>query len=583
MMMRARGQRPASGQLARLKGAFVGVGVFSAAISILMLTGSIYMLQIYDRVLTSRSIPTLIGMSAIVVAAFALQGLLDAVRARMLARIGAMFDEGLSPKVFDLIRRATLRGARGDQATQGARDLDAVRSFLASPGPTAFFDMPFTPIFFIGCYLLHPVLGAMALFGVAMIFTFTLWTERATRKPAADQTSAGSERQLLVDASRRNAEALQAMGMGPTFRERWRSTNARFVEANLSLADSTSGIGAAAKVFRMAFQSAILGVGAYLVILQQLSPGAMIAASILAARALAPIETAVAHWKGFVAARQAFARLNASLELVGEEGARTELPPPRLSFTAEDLSVGVPGRSAPLIAGANIALKAGEGLLLIGASGSGKSTLLRSLAGVWPIQRGAARLDGATIDQWDPVQLGRHMGYMPQDVELFEGSVAENIARFLPDARDEDIVGAAKRAGAHDLILKLPDGYGTRIGEAGMTLSAGQRQRIGLARALFGEPFLLLLDEPNSNLDTDGEAALVQAVAAARARGGVAIVVSHKTSLLSAMDYVGRVHEGRLQIITRDEYRQNLMRAAQARQAETEKQAGPAATAGALR
>jgi ATP-binding cassette, subfamily C, bacterial PrsD len=559
-------KRLASDQLRKLRGSFLGIGVFSGCINVLMLAGSLYMLQVYDRVLTSRSIPTLIGISLILLAAFILQGVLDTVRTRMLARTGAQFDEALSPTIFDMMRKLPLRGARSDQSMQGVRDLDTVRGFLGGMGPTAFFDMPFMPIFFIGCFLLHPSLGVLALIGGVVIVGLTLWTERLTKKGTLALTATGSERLMLAEASRRNAEALQAMGMGAVFQERWRKVNTRFVETQLSVSDASNSIGSAAKIFRMAFQSAVLGFGAYLVILQQMSPGAMIAASILTSRALAPIETAVAHWKGFVASRQSIERLNDLMASAAAEPERTELPEPKALFTAEDLAVGIPGRQSPVVMGANLQLKGGEGLLLIGPSGSGKSTLVRSLAGVWPLLRGSVRLDGAALDQWDPQQLGRHVGYMPQDVELFEGTIAENIARFIPDANDEEIVAAAKAAGAHDLILKFAAGYDTRLGESGMTLSGGQRQRVGLARAMFRDPFLLILDEPNSNLDADGETALVEAVSAIRARGGVVIIVSHKTSLMNVMDYVGRVHDGRLHIITRDEYRQNLMKAAQASQ-----------------
>jgi ATP-binding cassette, subfamily C, bacterial PrsD len=558
--------RPASEQLKKLRGAFLGIGLFSGCINLLMLSGSIYMLQVYDRVLTSRSIPTLIGISLIVLAAFVLQGVLDAVRTRMLARTGAQFDEALSPGVFDMMRKLPLRGARSDQAMQGVRDVDTVRGFLSGAGPTAFFDMPFMPIFFIGCFLLHPYLGLLAVVGGLIIVGLTLWTERLTKKGTLALTVSGAERMMLADASRRNAEALQAMGMGDTFRERWRKVNDRFVQTQLQVADSANAIGSAAKIFRMAFQSAVLGFGAYLVIQQQMTGGAMIAASILTSRALAPIETAVAHWKGFVASRQAFHRLNEMLGQAATEEPRTALPAPKRQFTADDLAVGIPGRQMPIVAGAGVALKAGEGLLVIGPSGSGKSTLVRTLAGVWPVLRGSVRLDGAALDQWDPAQLGAHLGYMPQDVELFEGTIAENIARFQPNASDAEIVAAANAAGAHDMILKLADGYGARLGESGMTLSGGQRQRIGLARAMFRDPFLLILDEPNSNLDQDGEVALVQAVAAIKERGGIVIIVSHKTSLLNVMDYVGRVHDGRFQMITREEYRQNMMKAAQTQQ-----------------
>jgi ATP-binding cassette, subfamily C, bacterial PrsD len=553
--------KPATAELKRLGGAFSGVAVFSGCINILMLTGSIYMLQVYDRVLSSRSVPTLIGISAIVLVAFIVQGVLDSIRSRMLARIGAEFDQTLTPKVFDLMRVLPLRGVRSDQASQGVRDLDTVRGFLGSLGPTAFFDMPFMPLFFVGCFLLHPLLGVMALVGGLIIIGLTLWTERKTQQGTLAITQSGAERFMLAEASRRNAEAVQTMGMGKVFRDRWLEVNRRHVDATLTVANASSGIGAAAKVFRMAFQSAVLGVGAYLVIIQQMTPGAMIAASILTSRALAPIETAVAHWKSFVASRQSLARLNDLLAFYTDQKGKTLLPVPLKHVVAEDLAAGVPGRQIPLLVGANITLKAGSALLVMGQSGSGKSTLVRVLSGVWPAMRGSVRIDGAALDQWSDEQLGNHMGYMPQDVELFDGTVSQNIGRFLPDATDAEIVESAKAAGAHGMILKLSEGYDTRIGEGGATLSAGQRQRVGLARALFRNPFLLILDEPNSNLDAEGEMALASAIKGTRQRGGIAIIVSHKTSLVQAVDFVGLVQDGRFKMISSEEYRQNVNRA----------------------
>jgi ATP-binding cassette subfamily C protein len=555
--------RPASLALKGLRAEFFGVGLFSAFINILMLTGSIYMLQVYDRVLSSRSVPTLIGISLLVLAAFILQGILDAIRMRMLASIAGAFEEKLSPSAFEMARTFPLRGARSDQAMQGVRDLDTVRGFIGSLGPTAFFDMPFTLIFFAACYLLHPHVALLALFGGFVIIGLSLWSERKTKQATLAMTQAGAERATLLDASRRNAEALQAMGMGGAFRERWRDAADKVADIHSNIAKSSADLGSAAKIFRMAFQSAVLGYGAYLVINQQMSPGAMIAASILTSRALAPIETAVAHWKGFVAARQSMDRLNASLALLPDTDDRTRLPEPKRSFSIEDLAAAAPGMQLPLVTGAAFNLKAGEGLLVVGPSGSGKSTLIRVLAGVWPALRGKVRIDGAALDQWSPEQLGERVGYIPQDVELFEGTIAENIARFRPGFKDEEVVAAAMSAGAHELILKLPQGYGTRLGEGGATLSGGQRQRIGLARALFGDPFVIILDEPNSNLDQEGETALANAVTTAKARGAIVVIVSHKTALLNVMDYVGRVHQGRLQVITQQAYREGLAKLAQ--------------------
>jgi ATP-binding cassette subfamily C protein len=528
-----------------------------------MLTGSIYMLQVYDRVLASRSVPTLVGISLVVLAAFVIQGVLDALRTRMLSRIGAEFDRKVAPSIFDLVRTLPLKGARPEQTMQGVRDLDTVRSFLASMGPTAFFDMPFALLFCGVCYLLHPWLGLMTIAGAVIIFALTLWTERRTKDETLALARVSAEQQVLLDASRRNAEALEAMGMGSTFRDRWDEVHGRLVGAQIAVADASGGIGSAAKVFRMAFQSAVLGLGAYLVIIQQLSPGAMIAASILTSRALAPIEMAIANWRGFVGSRQALMRLNEMLRLKQMEPERTTLPAPGKSFTAEDLFVAAPGRQTPLIAGASLRLAAGDGLMIVGPSGGGKSTLLRALVGVWPALRGSVRLDGASLEHWNREQLGQHVGYMPQDVELFDGTVAQNIGRFRPGGRHQDVIAAAKAAGAHETILKLPEAYETRVGESGATLSGGQRQRIGLARALYGDPFLVVLDEPNSSLDAEGETALHEAIAGVRARGGVIVVVTHKLSITQQVNYIGRLVDGRLQVITTEEYGRNAARAAQ--------------------
>jgi ATP-binding cassette subfamily C protein len=547
-----------------MSGVIVAIALFSVIINLLMLTGSIYMLQVYDRVLSSRSIETLIGISLIVLVAFLVQGMLDAIRQRMLARMGAQLDERLTVRAFEATAALHLRGARNEQSQLPVRDLDQVRTFASGLGPTVFFDAPMMPIFYIGCYLLHPWLGHLAVIGAIVIIGLTLISEQRTKGPTERLTKLAGERQSFLDASRRNAEVIRAMGMGPTFERRWQNVNAAYVDGNLALTDSGGSISTAAKIFRLAFQSAVLGLGAYLVIRQEMTPGGMIAASIMTSRGLAPVELAVSHWKQFVAARQSFHRLNELLGSMAAKPERTELPVARRDLKIDDLAIAIPGRQTPLLAGANVTLKAGSGLMIVGPSGSGKSTLARVLVGVWPAVRGAVRLDGAALDQWDPGQLGEAIGYLPQDTELFDGTIAENIARFLADGDDEKVIAAAKAAGVHDVILTLPQGYATRVGEGGAVLSGGQRQRIGLARALYGQPFLIVLDEPNSNLDTDGELALIQAIMAVRKRGGIVVIISHKLQVLDAVDLVGRVHDGKLQVITRDEYRANLLKQTQA-------------------
>jgi ATP-binding cassette subfamily C protein len=541
--------------------AFIGVAVFSAVVNILALTGSVYMLQLYDRVLSSRSISTLVGLSLIVLAAYMLQGGLDAIRGKMLARIGARFDELLSRRIFDLVAAMPLKGARQGESLQPIRDLDTIRNFLSSLGPTALFDMPFMPIFFIGCFIIHPWLGWMSVLGGIVIIALTLYTDRKSKGPAYELTKSGAERHAMAETSRRNAEVVRALGMIDFLGRRYEEVHTKHVDDGLRASESTSGISAFAKVFRMILQSGILGLAAYLVIQGEVSGGAMIAASIMMSRALAPIEIAVANWKGFTAARQGYRRLEHILSIVPAQDDLMPLPPPRAQLLAEDLFVGAPGTNAPIVHAASFQLRAGQGLGLIGPSASGKSTLARALVGVWPTLRGDIRLDGAAIEQWESDQLGRHIGYLPQDVELFDGTVAENIARFQPDAKPEAVIAAAKTAGAHDLILGLPEGYNTRIGESGTSLSGGQRQRVALARALYGDPFLVVLDEPNASLDGAGDEALNEAILSVRKRGGVVIVITHRPAALGNVDLVAIMEEGRIKAMgPRDEVLQAVMK-----------------------
>lgn len=551
-----------SAALQACRGPLLIVAAFSGVINILMLSGSFYMLQVYDRVLTSRSIATLVGISLLLLAAYAAQGMLDALRTRMLSRVGALFDEKLSARAFAAAQRLPLAGARPDQAMQPLRDLDQIRAFLSSLGPTALFDMPWMPLFFAGCFLLHPWLGYLALGGGAAIVLLTLLTEWRSRHVVKQQMQSGARRQAIAEASRRNCEAITAMGMATSFRKRWSEASRDHLRDSLASADATGGIGAFAKIFRMILQSAVLGLGAYLVVRGEMSGGSMIAASIMTSRALAPVEIAVAHWKGFTAARQGYARLLQTLgsPVLGDR-ARTTLPAPRLHITATDLFVGAPGRSEPILQGVSLRLAAGQGLGIIGPSASGKSTLARALIGVWRPLRGEIRVDGAALDQWDQGDLGRHIGYLPQDIELFEGTVAENIARFAPGADHGAIIAAAQAAGCHELILRLDKGYDTLIGEGGAALSGGQRQRVALARALFGEPFLVVLDEPNSNLDSDGDEALTCAIRDIRARGGVVIIVTHRPAALAGVDQVAIMAEGRIKSLgPKDQVLQQVVR-----------------------
>ena len=535
--------------VAALKGcrsSFGGVAVFSACINVLSLTGSLYMLQISDRVMASRSISTLVFLSLLAFAAYILLGMLDALRCRMLARLGAKFSEQLMGRVFTAGTMLALNGMRPAAATQAIRDLDQVQRFLSSSGPTAFFDMPFMPIFFIVAFLMHPVFGGLIVVGGVIIIVLSVMTETRTRQPTLSATISGAVRHSIAESSFRNAEALKAMGMTDNFARTFVAANGRFASHSLDGSDAASGIGSMAKVFRGILQSAVLGVGAYLAIAGEVSSGAMIAASILTARALAPVEVAVAHWRSLVASRQGFGRLRKLLSELKRSTPRMEFPPPCRTLEVEGIYAVAPGGEKPIIQNLSFGMKAGQGLAIIGPSASGKSTLARTLIGVWPAARGRVCLDGASIDQWDPAKLGWHVGYLPQDVELFDGSIAENIGRFDAEAQPHDILEAAREACAHEMILRLPQGYETRVGDGGAALSAGQRQRIGLARALYGRPFLVVLDEPNSNLDSEGEDALVEAIVRVRQRGGIVVVVTHRPTALTGVDLVAVMIAGRL-------------------------------------
>lgn len=530
--------------LRRTRPWFYGVGFFSVIINLLMLTGALYMLQLYDRVMTSRSLPTLIALSVIALAAFGTQGILDAIRSRMLVRIGARFDEMLAPRAFDAVTLLSLRGVSPAQAIQPVRDLENIRGFLSGLGPTALFDMPFLPLFLAGCFLLHPGLGWLALAGGLVIIVLTLLVDALSRTAAQETQSHALERHVVVDMARRNAEAIAAMGFRHAVQSRWSDINARYVAGAVRVAATAGSFGSAAKVFRLMLQSAILGLGTYYAIHQEISPGAIIAASIMSSRALAPIEIAIAHWRAFVASRQSYARLRETLESVAPTATPLALAKPRQSVEVEDVYVTAPGGQRAILQNISFRLAAGSALAIVGPSGAGKSTLARALVGVWPAASGKVRLDGAALDQWEEAQRGRYIGYLPQDIELFEGSVAENIARFDPEASAEAILTAARTAGAHELIIRFPKGYETPIGEGGTKLSGGQRQRIALARALYGDPFLVVLDEPNSNLDAEGERALASAIQAVRQRHGIVVMITHSTHAIESANLVALMRDG---------------------------------------
>ncbi|MDB5643593.1 MAG: rhizobiocin secretion protein [Hyphomicrobiales bacterium] len=524
------------------------VAMFSGVVNILALTGSIYMLQVYDRVITSRSVPTLVGLTMLMVGLYLVNGLLEVLRTRITMRVGARFDRAMRGSVFGAMMQLPLRQVEPVESAQAVRDLEQVRAFVAGPGPISLFDMPWMPVYLGLVYLLHPVLGLVATAGAVLLVFLTILTEVFSRAPARAAATSAMRLNALTEASRRNAEVICALGMLGDFRRRFEMLSAANLADQLRAQDVTTQLGSITKVFRMVLQSGMLGLGAYLTISGEATGGIMIAASILTSRALAPVEIAIANWRTFVSARQSYARLKLLVKIGGVRKATLELPAPVANLKLENVSLAPPGHTVASVRNISLTLEAGQGLGIIGPSASGKSTLARGIVGLWrPLGQGSVRLDAASLDQWPDHLLGRHIGYLPQDIELFEGTIAENIARFRPDASMADVIAAAQDAGVHELILHLDKGYETDIRSGGQPLSAGQRQRIALARALFGNPFLVVLDEPNSNLDSDGEEALTRAIASVRARGGIVVVIAHRPSALAAVDMVMVLAKGQAQ------------------------------------
>lgn len=537
---------PVSEVLAPCRRAMVGLALMSGVINILYLTGSFFMLEVYDRVLPSRSVPTLLALGIIVLVLYVFQGLLDVIRGRIFVRIGAYLDEGLSSRIYDCFIQLSLKRAKTDPL-QPSRDLDQVRQFLWSGGPVAFLDLPWMPIYLFICFMFHFWLGVAAVAGAVILMVVTWLTEKGSQEAAKAAHSHFAKRALIGEESRRNAEVIQALGMSTAVGHRWSEANKNYLAMSSRTSDVVLGFGSVSKVVRTALQSFVLALGAWLVINQEATAGIMIASSILVSRALAPIEMVIGQWKGVVAARQSWKRLNDTL-LAMPVKRPMQLPAPTKSFVVDNVTLVPPGSTTPNVFDVSLRLTPGSALGIIGASASGKSSVVRGLVGLWPAARGTIRLDGAALDQWVPQRLGQHIGYMPQDVELFAATIAQNISRFQPNADPAAIIEAAKAADVHQMILQMPNGYDTMIGDQGSLLSAGQRQRIALARALYGNPFLVILDEPNSNLDTDGEAALTQAILRVRARGGIAIIVAHRPSAIASCNLLLMMAGGRCQM-----------------------------------
>ncbi|MBB5576083.1 type I secretion system permease/ATPase [Rhizobium paranaense] len=533
--------------LSSLRKAFFSIAIASAAINMLALTGSFFMLQVYDRVIPGRSLPTLAGLALIAATLFIFQGALELLRSMLLARVGVALDERLNQKVFGSLIFLPTRMQAPDDGLQPVRDLEQVRSFLSAGGSTALFDLPWMPFYLILCFLFHFWIGFTALCGAILLIVLTVLAEVLSQKPALQAAKSSAARLGFAQAARRNWEAVVAMGFSGRLTEKWTAMNEEYLGNQLSAGNIVGTLTTIAKILRMMLQSAVLAVGAILVIKQEATGGIIIASSIMVTRALAPVELAIGQWKGFVSARQSWSRLAKLLDVAPGEHRAVALPVPQKELCVENISLTSPGSRDFILR--NISFKISEGTVLgvIGPSASGKSSLARAITGLWPVVIGSIRLDQAALSQWEQSDLGRHIGYLPQDVGLFDGSIAENISRFAKDMQPGPIIAAAKAAGVYDMIVKLPEGFDTVIGEGGSRLSAGQRQRIALARALYGDPFLVVLDEPNSNLDAEGEASLTKALMGIRARGGIAIVVAHRPSALAAADKVAIIADGRLQ------------------------------------
>lgn len=516
----------------RSRGLFWSVGIFSFFVNLLMLTGPIFMLQVYDRVLGSRSQETLLALFVLMAFLFGMMGLLDFVRGRVLARIGARFQAALDQRVFAaVVKRASLD--HGDSTNSNAlRDLESVQRLMASPVFAALFDIPWTPVFLIGISVFHPWLGMLAVFGGAILIGITALNQISTRAPvmAANQSTMRAE--FVSSQIRNEAEMVRSMGMQNAAFARWNVARAQALDLGLQASDSAGVYSVSSKTFRLFLQSAMLGLGAYLVLTEGLTPGAMIAGSILMGRALAPLDLAIGQWPAIQAAAKGWQTLGELLATVPVDPPRTPLPVPKASLEVTQLTVVPPGQQMASLRLVSFEVQPGQAVGVIGASGSGKSTLARALTGVWRPAGGKIRLGGAALDQYDPDVLGQHIGFLPQRVQLFDGTITENISRLSPNPDAGKVIAAAQKAAAHDVILKLPDGYDTRVTAGGGRLSGGQMQRIGLARALYGDPIILVLDEPNSNLDNEGSQALNAAIRQMKSEGKSILIMAHRPAAI---------------------------------------------------
>lgn len=515
------------------RGLLAAAALFSVFVNLLMLTGPIYMLQVYDRVLGSSSVETLIGLTVLMAFFFAIMGVLDYVRGRVLGRIGAGFQVELERRVFSSALRRLARSNKAEKRSNSLRDLEAVQKAISSPVFTAFFDIPWTPIFLIAIAIFHPWLGILAVVGGLILIIIATLNQITTNPPVAQANAASVQAEQMLAQLQGEAEMVRALGMQDAAFERWHQARHKALSEGLNGADKLGQFSALSKTFRLFLQSAMLGLGAYLAINGEITPGAMIAGSIMLGRALAPVDLAIGQWQLVQRARSGWRNLSELLAEIPEEPTRMKLPRPRARLTAENVTAVPPGQNAATLRMVNFDLGPGQALGVIGPSGAGKSTLARLITGAWRPAGGKIRLDGAALEQFDPAVLGEHIGYLPQRISLFDGSIAENIAGLTLQPDHKKVVEAAQRADAHDMILRLPDGYDTALSGSGGLLSGGQMQRIGLARALYGDPVLLVLDEPNSNLDNEGTMALNKAIRDVKSREGAVIIMAHRPAAIT--------------------------------------------------
>ncbi|MFN3936409.1 MAG: type I secretion system permease/ATPase [Gemmobacter sp.] len=567
-----RGQAELRAARAEHRQLFLAVALFSALVNLLMLVGPLYMLQIYDRVLGSQSQETLVAMSILVTFLFLMMGILDHARSRVTARIGARFLDRLDRRVFSASVRASAIVPNDTQALAAQRDLESIHRLLTSPVLMSLFDLPFTPLFVFAIFLFHPALGVLALIGGAILIAITVLNQIMTKRPLAEASGSSMVSERMSDQIKSEAELVQSLGMRSAAFERWGKARHEATRTAMAANDIGGGFMATSKTFRLFLQSAMLGLGAWYVLKGEITAGAMIAGSILLGRALAPIEMAVGQWATVQRAQEGWTRLSSLLSRVPPEPRMTALPRPRALLDVQNVTVTPPGEQAPVLRGVSFRLEPGQALGVIGPSGAGKTTLARAVCGVWKPIAGKIRLDGAALDQYDPDTLGSYIGYLPQRVTLFDGTIAENIARLAAEPDADAVVKAAKKAAAHDMILKFPQGYDTRVSTVGSRLSGGQLQRIGLARAMYGDPVLLVLDEPNSNLDNEGSVALNTAIRSMKDEGKAVMIMAHRPAAIQECDVLLVLENGqRTAFGPRDTVLRNMVK----NHTEILRQAGP--------